>query len=138
MKKLIILFPAILFLAACAHHRDVRPGVNGTHRVVIKAEEQGNGAENAIAQANHFCEERYKNHAAILQEDNKYVGSMKEEDYKRGKTVAKVASAAGSALWVFGGKNESAVGGVTAIGGGIANNALGQGYIYEMSFRCVN
>lgn len=137
MKKFFALLPAFLMLAACAHHRDVRPGMNNTHRVVIKAEDQGDGADDAIAQANHFCEEKYnKAHAAIIQENNKYVGSMNEQDYKKGKTVAKVASAAGSALWVFGGKNESAVGGVMGVGGGIANGALGQGYTYEMSFRC--
>lgn len=136
MKKIVILLPVFALLAACAHHRDVRPGPNGVHRVVIKAEDQGDGSEDAIAQANHFCEEKYKTYAAIIDEKNQYVGSMNEQEYKKGKTVAKIASAAGSALWLFGGHNESAIGGVTAIGGGIANSALGQGYTYSMSFRC--
>ncbi len=138
MKKMSLLLPVLLLLGACAHHRDVRPGLNGVNRVVVKSEDENGGSENAIAQANHYCEEKFRRHAAFIDEKNKYVGSMKESDYKTAKTVSKVAGAAGSALWVFGGKKESEVGGVMGIGGGIANNALGQGYTYEMSFKCIN
>lgn len=37
--KRIFLIASILSLASCAHHRDVRPGANGVHRVVIPTED---------------------------------------------------------------------------------------------------
>ncbi len=54
-------------------------------------------------------------HAAIVSEDKKYSGDMSEEDYKKGKAIAKVAQAAG---------------------GAIGDNALGKGYTVEMKFKC--
>lgn len=62
---------------------------------------------------------------------------MKEEDYKTAKTVAKVAQAAGGAVWVFGGKAEREAGGIVGLGGGIANGAIGNGYSVDMKFKCL-
>ena len=56
---------------------------------------------------------------------------MNEDTYNKSKTASKVASAVGGALWVFGGKNESTIGGITGLGGAVANQALGKGYTVE-------
>ncbi len=125
----------VLLLASCAHHRDVRAGADGVHRVVVNTDDDEEGTRDAIAQANHFCEERKKS-AAFINEDKKYTGSMKEDDYKKMKTAGKVAGAVGSAAYVFGGKNESAVGGLVGLGGLAANTAAGKGYTVEMKFKC--
>ena len=122
--------------AGCAHHRDVRPGADGMNKVVLKTEDKGEGYRDAMSQANHYCEERGGKHAVILNEGSQYTGSMDESSYKTGKTVSKVAQAAGGAAFVFGGKNEKTAGGIASIGGGIADQALGDGYTYELKFKC--
>lgn len=138
MNKLIVsfsVFMSFLFLTGCAHHRDVRPGADGIHRVLIHTDNKEEAGQDAIRQANHFCEQQNK-YAAIVDEKNNYVGSMKEEDYKNAKTAAKVAQAVGGAGWVFGGKNESTAGGIVGLGGGIADSVIGKGYTVEMRFKC--
>jgi len=129
-----LLLTTILF-AACAHHRDVRAGADGVHRVVVQAEEADEGAQEAIAQANHFCKESNR-YAAFIDEKKNYTGSMSESDYNKAKTASKVAQGVGGAVWAFGGKTESAVGGLTGMGGSIARGAIGNGYSVEMKFKC--
>lgn len=138
MKNMTVIFGmiAIMNLASCAHHRDVRPGVDGIHRVVVKSDDHDEATRDAIAQANHYCEEKGKT-AAIVNEDKKYSGSMDEKDYKNAKTAAKVATAAGGMAHVFGGKTESNVGGVVGLGGIIGDAALGKAYNVEMKFKCL-
>ena len=126
------------FLTSCAHHRDVRPGSDGLHRVVFQTEDKNQGFRDAMSQAQHFCESRGARSPVIVNEDSKYTGSMDEQSYKTGKTVAKVAQAAGGAAYVFGGRNERNAGGIVGLGGGIANSAMGEGYTYEMKFKCEN
>ncbi len=134
--KLLLGGACTILMTACAHHKDVRPGTDGVHRVLVTAEDGEQGARNAISQANHFCAEQKKS-AAFLEEKQAYNGSMKEEDYKTAKTVAKVAQAAGGAVWVFGGKAEREAGGIVGLGGGIANGAIGNGYSVDMKFKCL-
>lgn len=136
-KKLVsfLTLSAGLILAGCAHHRDVRPGADGVHRVLIHTDNQEQAGQDALRQASHFCEKQGK-YAGIVDEKNNYVGTMNEQDFKNAKTAAKVAQAAGGAGWVFGGQRESTVGGIVGLGGGIADAALGKGYTVEMRFKC--
>ena len=134
MKRSLLILP-VLMLAACAHHRDVRPGDNGVHRVTIRTEDTEAGSREAISQARHYCDEK-KKEAVFISEESKYTGDMDESTYKNSKRAAKVAQGVGSAVWVFGGKKESAIGGVAGLGGGIADQALGEGYHVDMRFKC--
>lgn len=135
MKILVIFVAAIL--AACAHHRDVRPGANGIHRVLIQTDDTESASRDAISQANHYCKSRNKNfEAAFVNEDKKYTGDMDEKTYKNAKRISKAATAAGGAVWALGGKRESDVGGIVGLGGGVADQALGKGYSVEMKFKC--
>ena len=134
MKKFIFAV-SILLLSACAHHRDVRPGADGIHRVVVTDDDKEEGARNAISQANHYCKESNKS-AAFIEEDSKYTGSMDESSYKTAKTISKAATAAGGSVYVMGAKKESNVGGIVGTGGAIANSALGNEYKVEMKFKC--
>jgi hypothetical protein len=133
--KIFFALIALFLMASCAHHRDVRPGPGGIHRVVLATEDTDEGGRDAIAQANHFCKQSNRQ-AVIIDEGSKYTGSMKESDYKTGKTAAKVATAIGGAGYVFGGKNERTAGGIVGLGGGIADGILGNGYTVEMKFKC--
>lgn len=135
MNKLLLTGLVALFLVGCAHHRDVRPAADGVHRVSVQANDKEEGAREAIAQANHYCEQR-KLSAAFVDETQKYTGDMDEKTYKKSKTLAKVAQGVGGAAWVFGGKNESNAGGIVGLSGGIADSAIGKGYTVEMRFRC--
>ena len=128
-------FFALFVSASCAHHRDVRPGVDGINRVQVKAEEPETGARNAISQANHYCEQ-FDKMAAFIAEDKKYTGDMDEKDYKKAKMASKVAQGIGGAGYVFGGHNESTAGGILGLGGSIARGAIGEGYTVEMRFKC--
>lgn len=128
---------AALFLSSCAHHRDVRAGAEGVHRVVIQTDDTEEAARDAIQQAEHYCSERAGGKSAVfIEEDKKYTGDMKEDDYKKAKTVAKVAKGVGAAGWIFGGDNERKAGGVVGLGGGIADGVIGKGYTVEMKFKC--
>jgi len=133
-KAIVIL--GLLSLVGCAHHRDVRPGVDGLHRVVIQTEGGEHDKQDAISQAEHFCKEQGK-YAAIVEEKQSYTGSMDEQTYKNAKTASKVVTAVGGAAYVFGGKNEKTAGGIGSIGGGIADSALGKAYVVEMKFKCM-
>ena len=134
-RKYLVL-AACLIGFSCAHHRDVRPGADGIHRVIVRSEDD-EGSRDALSQANHYCEKVQKNRsAAIVSEDKKYVGSMNESDYKTAKTVSKVAQGVGTAGMIFGGRNEKTAGGVVGFGGAIADGAIGKGYTIEMKFKC--
>ena len=133
--SLLSLLGLLVLISACAHHRDVRAGVDGVHRVELKSEDPENGARNAISQANHYCEQFDKS-AAFLAEDKKYTGTMSESDYNSAKTASKIAQGIGSAGYVFGGRNEKTAGGIVGLGGSIARGAIGDGYTVEMRFKC--
>lgn len=137
--KYIFLFSASCFFSflfsSCAHHRDVRPGTNGIHRVVIPTPDQDQGSQEAIAQANHYCESINKS-AAFIEEKSDYKGDISEESYKNGKKATKVAKVLGSTAYVFGGKNESNLGGIVGLGGVAGDAVLGNGYKIEMKFKC--
>lgn len=135
MKKLMLIGLVSLFYIGCAHHRDVRPGDNGIHRVSVQTEDKEEGSRDAISQANHYCEQ-YKRSAVFIEENQKYTGGGDERSYKNAKTAAKVAQGVGSAAWVFGGKRESKAGAIVGLGGGIADGVLGKGYTVDMKFKC--
>ncbi len=125
-----------LLVGACAHHRDVRAGADGIHRVVINTDDKDQGARDAIAQANHFCKQRNLS-AAFVEEGSKYQGDMDEQTYKNAKTASKVAKVLGGTTYVMGGKKESSAGGVVGLGGAVADTVLGKGYAVEMKFKCM-
>lgn len=135
MKKIVLVSLLSLIYVGCAHHRDVRPGADGVHRVSLQTDNKEEGSREAISQANHYCKQQQK-HAAFMEESQKYTGDMDEKDYKKAKTAAKVAKGVGSAAWVFGGKNESNLGGIVGLGGAVADGAIGEGYTVEMKFKC--
>lgn len=133
--KSVVTVLALGLLVSCAHYPDVRPGENGIHRVVILSETKEAGSREAMSQAESYCESK-KLSPVYLDEKSKYIGSMSEDDYNKTKTIGKVASAVGSTAYVFGGKKESNAGGIVALGGVAANAATGNGYSFEMKFKC--
>jgi hypothetical protein len=135
MKNTIKVVFGLLILSACAHHRDVRPGADGIHKVIVRGEDGEAGARDAISQANHYCEQQHKE-AAFIEENKAYKGDMDEKTYHNTKTAAKVAKTVGGAAWVFGGRTESNLGGVVGLGGMAADAAAGNGYEVAMKFKC--
>lgn len=130
------LLTLLIITVSCAHHRDVRPSVDGEHVVMIQTEDRTKGYSSAKSQADHYCEKNGNRRAFIVTEGHKYVGSMDEKEYQRYKTVSKVAQRVGGAGVVFGGKREKNAGGIVGIGGGIADQTLGNAYTYRMKFKC--
>jgi hypothetical protein len=139
MKKIrFSLFMALftsVFLISCAHHRDVRPGEGGMHRVVVATDDVDQGNQDAIAQAQHYCKES-KKEAIFTNEESKYKGNMSEEDYNKYKAGAKVAKVVGGTTWALGNKTASGIGGAVGLGGLAAEAAIGKQYKVEMKFKC--
>jgi hypothetical protein len=135
MNRLALLALTAFALAGCAHHKDVRPGADGVHRIEVQAEDTESGTRDAIAQARHYCEE-HKKEAVFLKEDKKYTGDLDEETYKTGKRIATVAKGAGAGVFVFGGRKERQAGTAAGIGGAIGDDVLGKGYTVDMRFKC--
>ncbi len=136
MNKLVLVLLAFAF-SACAHHRDVRPGTSGVHKVVVTSEDEEAGQRSAISQANHFCEKRFDKVAAFEKEGTKYTGTMDEGNYKMAKTASKVLQNGGNSAWVFGGKKERNAGKVASGTGSVLGSSLGNGYTTEMVFKCI-
>ncbi len=134
MKKVLLLVCSLL-LASCAHHRDVRPGAEGLHKVVVATDDTDQGSRDAIKQANHYCNQ-FEKHAAFVEEDSKYKGDLDEQTYKNAKRVTKVAQVLGGGVWAMGGKRESDAGGIVGLGGTAGDAALGNGYQVSMKFKC--
>ena len=135
MKLFLAMSVFVYLLTGCAHHRDVRPGDDGLHKVLVRNEDTEAGTREAISQANHFCEKRGQ-YAAFVKEEQKYTGDMDEKTYKNAKRATNVAKTVGGAAWVLGGRRESTLGSVVGIGGAAADSALGEGYTIEMKFKC--
>jgi hypothetical protein len=140
LKKRSVPFFCLLTIAtlcaACAHHRDVRPGTDGLHKVVVRAADKEEGSRDAIAQANDFCKGQQKI-AAFEEENEKYTGDLDEKSYQTTKRISKVAKVVGGTTWVMGGKRESNIGGIVGLGGTAADAALGEGYTITMKFKCI-
>lgn len=136
MKK-IGMFAALLLLASCAHHRDVRPSADGIHRVVTRGPDKDEVERDAISQANHYCSERNKQSAAFVSEGTQYTGSMSESAHKTTRNASKAATVVGSGMGVFGGQNEANAGAVVG-GAGVVGNIMtgGDAYTTEMRFKC--
>ena len=137
MKRTLTICALTMSISNCAHHRDVRAGTAGVHTFQMNFEDKEGGYDQAQSQAEHYCEEREKKTSfAVVSEDYKYTGTMKEEDYQRGKTLSKVAQGVGGAAVIFGGKNEQKAGSVAGVGGSIARGSMGKAYKYTMKFKC--
>lgn len=133
--KIIILSAMLIAFVSCAHHRDVRPSENGVHTVKLQTEDKNSGYRDAISQAKSYCETK-KLKAYTVKESHAYSGDLEEKDYKKGKTIAKIAKGIGSAGFILGGKREQNAGGILGLGGQVADSTLGSGYTYVMQFKC--
>lgn len=135
MKFILLTALTVLFAFGCAHHRDVRPGVDGINRVVIVTENKDGASRDALSQAEHYCKE-FGKMPGIIEEKTNYTGSVDEDTYNNGKAVSRVLKTVGGATSVFGGKNERNAGGVGVLAGVGTDAALGNGYTTEMKFKC--
>lgn len=137
MKKIVALISISFIFSACAYFPDVRPGNDGTHRVVVTDADKENGQRQAIRQANSYCDEKQnKTSAAIVQEETKYTGDMDEKTYINARRASTVATVGGGGAAIFGGKKEQNVGGAVALGGVVAGAAIGKGYTVDIRFKC--
>lgn len=123
-------------VSSCASYDHVRPGTDGTHRVVIRGEEKEEVERNAIDEANNYCKE-YNKMAAFVSEDTKYTGSIDEKTHKTIKKASTAASVGGGMMGVMGGKKEANVG-TGLFGLGAVGNAVldGDAYTADMRFKC--
>ncbi len=126
-----------LSLASCAHHRDVRAGADGVHRVVLRGPDRAPLEESAISQANHYCDQ-FKKSPGFVSEDSKYTGKGDEENHKMVRGATKAVTAGGGMMSVFGGQNERNAGNV-AVGAGVMGGIMTdqEAYTVDMRFKCL-
>lgn len=144
MKKLFTLsiLASALFVSACHHHRDVRPGVNGVHKVKVQSGDQRLSSRDAIDQANYFCEQRQQ-YAAIINENTQYVGTMNEATYNALRTASTAATVAGAGTGAYAfasGKSSKSkttkAAALATAGGALGKAVVTDGYMTEMTFKC--
>lgn len=126
-----------LLVTSCAHHRDVRPGADGHHRIIVRAPEERAAEQDALKQAQTYCKKHGKKSPAILEEKTEYEGSMDENQRKTIRNASKAAGVVGGSMGVFGGRKERNAGAV--VGGAGAVGAIMTGddaYVTQMTFLC--
>jgi hypothetical protein len=134
MKLALALLP--LLLIGCGHHRDVRPGPKGIHRVVVTSEDAHAGQRDALRQANHFCDQSKKK-AAIHKEGSRYTGDVSESTYKTAKAISRAARSAGTQTQLNGSRREANRGQIATGTANSLDSAMGNGYTTEMTFSCI-
>jgi len=73
IQNFLIISVISISVISCAHHKDVRPGVEGVHSVRVQSDMPKEGVREAIEQSQYFCEKRNME-AAFIDEDQKYIG----------------------------------------------------------------
>lgn len=133
--KMIPFYLVLLFMISCAHHRDVRPGANGVHTVIVKGPDSSGLERSAINQAEHFCQERYARHAAFHSEKTQYQGEMDEGTRKtlRQASTAAMVLGGGASVNSSTRKGGSALGSLGTIGHLMTN---GDDYVVKAQFAC--
>lgn len=139
MKKTMIALLALtpVLFVSCAHHRDVRPGADGTNRVVVREQTQERAERDAIDQANHFCEQTNRHAAFVAENKTQYTGTMDEgtrDTLRKASTAASVLGAVGSGA----GEGGTRTGGNVLWGAGTVGGIMtsGKDYLADMSFKC--
>jgi hypothetical protein len=128
--------PLALGFAACAHHRDVRPGADGIHRVVVRASERESAERSAISQAEDFCDERHLA-PAFVNEQTQYTGKMDEgtRDTLHKASTAAMILGGGVGIGTYGAAR-TAGGAVGTAGAAGAIMTGGKDYTADMRFKC--
>lgn len=138
MKLISLTIFAALFLAGCAHHRDVRPGADGIHSVRTREPNKERAERSAISQAEHYCESMGDKHPAFFNENTKYTGTMDEGTRDTVNKASKAAMILGGAAGTMG-RSSSTRGAGTVVGAaGTAGHVMtsGDDYEAEMKFKC--
>ena len=131
------LLPFAVLIAACAHtYKDVRPGVDGIHHVVVFGNGDGDGEREAIAQANSYCKNEKHLSAVFMNENTKYQGTMDEETNRTVRDASKAAGAVGIGMGVFGGRREAGAGQIAMGAGSVGTIMTHNAYKTEMTFQC--
>ena len=115
--------------------RDVRPGQNGVHTVQLLGDEKQTMSRSGLAQAKRYCKKKKKEHI-VLSEEITFVCEMSEEEYLEQKKVAEAAKIAGSVASTSDNAVVSGLGSAAAVGGMVADEALGDCYKLMLSFEC--
>ncbi len=125
----IVLLSSVLI--SCSHHKDVRAGAEGVHRVLVRGNEKSGAERKAIKEANHFCDnERNGTRAVFLNQQTQYTGSMDEDTRNTIKQASTAAMVVGNSM----GDGHGSVLGHAGTAGFIMTH--GDDYEAEMKFKC--
>ncbi|MBQ4837280.1 MULTISPECIES: hypothetical protein [Pseudoalteromonas] len=136
MKQLLTVSMIAVLASGCAHHNNVRPAEDGKHYANLTAETREKAGKEALDQANHYCTENGASQAYVINETITYMGSMPEQEYLKNRNLAEAVEVAGAGMSIFGGGHVDDVGTAMWIGGGIAEDSMGEPYQINLSFSC--
>lgn len=138
MTKKILMFLVAFVTFGCAHHRDVRPGADGIHRVVVRDSESESAERSAISQAEHFCQQYEKQYGIVNEKETQYTGEMDESTRKTLKKASTAATVLGGGASVLGRNGVRTGGNVVGAAGTVGMiMTSGDDYIAEIRFRCL-
>ena len=72
----------IFNMIGCAHHKDVRPGKKGKHTVITLANNINHAENEALDQAETFCDENDRYPVVIYQKNSIHTKKSKNEKVK--------------------------------------------------------
>lgn len=130
---------ALIFSMIFACVRNVQPGADGVHRVVLFTDDRENGTVASLRQAKRYCKKDKKDFA-VDHKKIEYICEMDEADYIRAKNLAQAAQIAGNMTSMSSDEdsNQETIGDVLAAGGAVADASLGECYKVKLVFQCVD
>lgn len=138
-KSNYVLILAVLVLSSCAHHPDVRPGVNGLHTVKVAKMDKSEALTSAINQSRSYCKSK-DGEAAFVSEKVTYTGSLDEKTHVGIDKFTKAIGLGGAIYSASGGADsDKKNGAVIATSGAASKNALldEDAYTAIIKFKCI-
>jgi acyl-CoA hydrolase len=119
--------------------KNVQPGADGVHRVVLFTDDKEAGTVAALRQAKRYCK-KDKQEFAVDRKKIDYICEMDEADYIRAKNLAQAAQVAGNMTSMAAEEDstQESIGDVLATGGVAAEASLGECYKVKLVFQCID
>ena len=135
VKALLFTISAVGLLSSCSTARvSVLPGED-YNQIVSRDRELDGAEEAAFKAANEYCEKRGQS-ASFLGKENRYTGSMDEDNRKNIRNASKAAMMLGGAGAGYG-QDGSPFGGVVGSAGAVGYQMTNdRDYKNEVRFRC--
>lgn len=136
MLRIIGIVTTFILFMGCAHSFDVKLGEGGIHKIILTEKAIDDGSEEALYQANHFCEKRNLS-AAVVNQQVVYIGSINEKKYIAKRNNIKAAKILNESEYALSGDNDLGIGNTLGATVMAREVLLKDGYKIQLEFKCV-